>query len=92
MSDVRWEFVSDIQKLNMFGGCRKLYRVSVDGDESHIVADFAFTPDHGPETMLFRADAGGEVTDWMDLAQGIRCCAECGGCVQPCGIARKVTK
>lgn len=33
----------------------------------YVAADFAYTLDRGPETMLFRADEEGNVKSWTEL-------------------------
>lgn len=43
------------------------FEVRGHGLVRYVVADFAVTPDHGPETMLFKADESGGVVDWGDL-------------------------
>ena len=57
---------------NRHGGKRAVYRLSKPivnehGYTSYVCADFAYTFDHGPETMLFACDENGYVTDWEDL-------------------------
>lgn len=53
--------------------CRKAYELVTPitvpgvGEVRHVVADFSVTPDRGPETMLFKADVHGIVTNWQEL-------------------------
>lgn len=37
------------------------------GSTCYVCADFAYTPDRGPETMVFACNAEGKVLDWTDL-------------------------
>lgn len=53
-------------------GCRATYELSEEvdfngGKTRYVLADFAYTFDHGPETMLFPCDEVGNVIDWGDL-------------------------
>lgn len=53
--------------------CRRTYElvcpvtVAGVGEVRYVAADFAVTPDHGPETMLFKCNEDGVVTDWSYL-------------------------
>ena len=54
------------------GGCRALYELSEEvaystGRTRYVIADFAYTFDHGPETMVFPSDKDGNVLNWGEL-------------------------
>ena len=54
------------------GGCRALYELSEEvaydrGRTRYVIADFAYTFDHGPETMVFPCDKDGNVLSWGEL-------------------------
>jgi hypothetical protein len=42
----------------------------VDGDGQHYVVSSVVAPFTGFETLVFRSDADGKVTDWLEVAGG----------------------
>lgn len=69
---------TEVRRLNGWKGDARLYRLSppIEGDEDqhyhHLIVSAAVTPDHGPETFIFAADAAGEVLDWCELPGSFR--------------------
>jgi len=60
--------LSDRFRYGASGGSRKTYRIFDDSENEYFVTvDYAITFDRGPETMLFRSDQNGTITDWSDL-------------------------
>jgi hypothetical protein len=54
-------------KTGLLRGDANLYQLE---DDSYVMVSRADTPDRGDETMIFPANADGEVTDWEDLYAG----------------------
>ena len=46
---------------------RRHYRLSNGEAYFYVVADFAYTFDHGPETMIFDSDSLGNIWNWSDI-------------------------
>ena len=60
-------------KTHGSNGYRRLYKLIFSCNDpivKYVVADYSWTPDHGPETMVFESDDTGYVTDWADLWTG----------------------
>ena len=57
-----------IKKINKrTGGLRRVYLVQFPSGPKYYCADYEWTFDRGPETMLFECDDTGYVSDWLDL-------------------------
>lgn len=57
-----------IEKINKrTGGLRKVYEVQFPSGPIYYCADYEWTFDRGPETMVFHCDKTGYVHDWTDL-------------------------
>ena len=52
------------EDLPGFTGMANLYKTE---DGTHVVASATYALFTGPETMVFRADENGDVTDWSSL-------------------------
>jgi len=65
---MQFKCIAKINKRN--GGLRKVYEVQMPSGIEYFCADYAWTFDRGPETMVFRCDETGYVSDWGDLWEG----------------------
>lgn len=64
------ETATFVRNLGWSPGDARLYRIG-DGS-AHLVVSAVVTTLGGPETMIWRASADGEVLDWMELDGSFR--------------------